>query len=57
MRAWVGWAILVGVAIFVGFVALFWRIGLFDIPETDPGAKAFATGRAGNPLRCGPRLA
>ena len=27
------WAIGVGVAIFVGFVALFWWVGLFDTPE------------------------
>lgn len=41
-RRWV-FGTLVGLILaFSGFVVLLWQIGLLDLPETDPGAKAFA---------------
>ena len=39
---WIAGTILGLILAFSGFVALLWWIGLFDLPETDAGAKAFA---------------
>lgn len=41
-RRVLAWAAAIGVATFAAFVFLFWWAGLFDIPETETGGKAFA---------------